>query len=142
MNTQEVVQDPAMLTEDQVLALVQKKQISIVEDLTKGQAVPEDNSDRNMLMSALDSLSRNALSSKRIKVEEKTNAGMAGMAGLVSTFLNEVGKIRGKNHQDVVDIEIKPPPVLGSEVPEPVLVPGELDVNPKQITYDELMSQG
>lgn len=136
----EVVDTSTMMTEDQVLAYVQNKQVAIVAELTKDRAVPDDSGMRNALLGTLDSLARNALGSKRIKADEKAAQGMAGMAGIVGEFLNQVGKIRGKENGTIIEDATRTVPTLGSDIPEPVLVPGETDVNPRQTTYEELMS--
>lgn len=127
---------PESLSEDQVLAYTQHKRKAIVQELTKTGAVPEDNSSRNMLLQALDGMDRAALTSKRIKSEEK-NGGMAGAASLVAALLTQVtGK---KLTSDIIDPN-RPTPLLGQDVPPPQLVPGETEINPRQLDYDTFMA--
>lgn len=127
------------LSEDQVLAYTQSKRKAIVQELTQKGAVPDDNSSRNMLLQALDGMDRAALTSKRIKAEEKSGAAMAGAAGMVAQLLT---KVTGKSlaNLDLEDAVERAAPALGADVPPPQLVPGETEVNPAQLDYDSFIA--
>lgn len=131
---------PESLSEDQVLAYTQTKRKAIVQELTKSGAVPEDNSSRNMLLQALDGMDRAALTSKRIKAEEKGNSALAGAAGIVAAMLNQVSGKRLVSMEDPVDVESRPAPALGMDVPPPQLVPGETEINPGQLDFDTFVA--
>lgn len=123
------------MAEDAVLEYTQKVRQGIVSSLIQNGFVPGDNSDRNMLLSALDGLDRQALTNKRIKADQENARGMNNAAGLVAQVLAAVGR----SSREIVVVN-RDAPVLGSEIPEPQLVPGELDQNPEQMNYESFIA--
>ena len=122
--------------EDEVLAYTQSKRKEIVEHLTKDKKIPEDGSSRDMLLRALDGLDKAAFGKKRLQADERNNGNMAAMMAKLLTHLSS-----NKNlpPADVID-NGAPPPALGSDIPNPVLVPGETEVSAPQMDYDTFMA--
>jgi hypothetical protein len=133
-------QIPPALDEDQVLAYTQNVRKNIVADLTKGKAFPENKGQQILLMQALDGMDRAALTSKRIKSDEKTSQGVAGAAGIIAQMLSQMG---GMVHMpkpvdgEIVNVE---PKMLTEEIPEPQLVPGEIEINAGQMDYNSFVT--
>jgi hypothetical protein len=122
------------MPEDEVLDYTQRVRRTVVTELTKG-GIPGDNNDRALLVQALDGLDRQAMGVKRIKADEKSASGLSEASALVAQLLREAGRSR-QNH-DVIDVVVREAPTLGADVPRPQLVPGELDIAPRQMNYDE-----
>lgn len=123
---------PAEMTEDQVLAYTLSKRKKIVDELTRENKIPEDKTEVSLLVSALDGMDRAALSQKRLKADEKASQGMAGAAAAIAKLLTQVNS-RGSNQPD---IDTGEPKVLGPDIPDPQLVPGETEINPGQMDFD------
>lgn len=126
------------MSDDQILAYTQHKRKTIVQDLMKNNKVPTDRSEQSLLVAALDGMDRAALGNKRIKADEKTAHGVAGAASIVANLLNQIS---GMSKQPGMVIENVEPPLLGKEIPDPILVPGELETNCPQLDYHSFMSQ-
>lgn len=125
---------PPEMTEDQVLAYTQGKRKHIVDTLTLNGKVPEDKTEVSFLISALDGMDRAALTTKRIKSDEKSAAGITGAASIIAKLLMQTN-----NRNNVID-ELIEPPLIGSDVPDPILVPGETEINPGPMTFDSFTS--
>ena len=93
-----------VLDDDQVLDYTQVVRRNIVRTLTSKGYVPDDNSDRNMLMNALDGLDRAAISNKRIKVESKQADNDAAAASIIAKMLNLVPSHK-RNDDEVIDVK-------------------------------------
>jgi hypothetical protein len=133
----EQVVTPGM-NEDEVLAYTQNLRVRIIKEVTKGGVVPDDRSAQSLLMNQLDSLERTALTSKRIKADEAAAETGAGAAALIAKLLSQAGSGR-REETDIIEARVVP--VLGSDVPEPVLVPGETEIAPGQLDYDSFMAK-
>lgn len=84
--------------------------------------IPDDKSEKTLLVALLDGMDRQNLAVLRLKVDEGSSNIQAATAGALAKIISEglvkgVGKIEGAG-------EI---PYLPDEIPAPVLVPGELD---------------
>jgi len=128
------------MTDDQVLVYTQHTRKQIVQTLMKNNQVPTDRSEQSLLVAALDGMDRAALGNKRIKADEKTAQGISGAASVVANLLNQIGSMTKQSLviDNLVPVE---PPLLGREIPDPVLVPGELDTNCPQLDYASFVSQ-
>lgn len=133
-----LAQQQLAMPEDEVLDYTQKVRRGVVKDLLKNGMVPGDNSDRTLLMNMLDGLDRQAVNLKRIKAEEKAATGMSEATALVAQLLKEAGRTR-LDTGDVVDAEVRVVPSLGDDIPRPDLVPGEMEISPRQTNYEEFM---
>jgi len=97
--------------------------------------VPEDKSDKIMLLGLLDGIDRNILSRAKIKVDKKAADNSGAVADMVSQALSLIpNNILNKNP----DIQA---PVLTDDIPLPVLVEGETTVGNYPISIDEFMQQ-
>lgn len=95
--------------------------------------VPKDQEDRKFLVQMLDGVSRDALTKKRIKADEKSNNNAVNAVAMVTEFLNRARP----RATPVVEVVGKELPVLGAELPRPTLVPGELSEITASETYYE-----
>lgn len=123
---------PPEMNEDQVLAYTQGKRRNIVDKLTNAGKVPDDKTEVSLLISALDGMDRAALTQKRIKSDEKAAQGISGAAAVIAKLLIQVGS-NNSTHQISDSIT---PPAIGKEIPDPLLVPGEAEINPGQLDFD------
>lgn len=133
-------QTTPVLDDDQVLAYTQSVRKNIVTELTKGKAFPQDKGEQILLMQALDGMDRAALTNKRIKSDEKTQNDVAGAASMIAQMLSQMGgmvQMPKVNDDNVVDVE---PKMLTEEIPEPVLVPGETEINSPQLDYNSFVT--
>lgn len=130
------------LTEDQVLAYTQGKRKFIVDTLLKDNKIPGDRAELTLLVQSLDGMDRAALTNKRIKADEKASEATAGSAAAIAKLLTELGG-RQKNfhNDDVTDLTPREAPVLGSHIPDPVLVPGETDVSSPQLDFESFTAR-
>lgn len=129
-----VENDVQGMDEDQVLAYTQGKRRKIVEGVMKDNKIPQDRLEATLLIQALDGMDRAALTSKRIKADEKAADAMAGSAAVVANLLTSMGK--SKPADDIIDMPAREVPLLGEDIPPPSLVPGETEVAPKQMDFD------
>lgn len=131
--------DGASMTEDQVLALTQGIRVGIVRTLTTKAAItgglPGDSEDRDALFKSLEGLDKSALTRKRIKADQEQATGVTHAVGLISQLLRQAKS----NYGNTIDDATREIPVLGNQVPEPVLVQGELDQAPAQLDYDSFI---
>lgn len=132
-------QIPEAMTDEQVLAYTQHKRKFIVGKLLNNNQLPTDKSDISMLMGALDGMDRAALGNKRIKADEKANSAIAGAAGMIAGILTRIKSQTGVDLE--MAQEVAPPLLPASEVPDPVLVPGEIETNATQMNYDAFMDE-
>lgn len=133
-------QMPEAMDDDRVLAYTQNVRKNIVNELTRSKAFPEDKGEQILLMQALDGMDRAAISNKRIKSDEKAQNSVAGAAGIVAQLLSQMGGMVNMPKQlddNVVDVM---PKMLTEEIPEPQLVPGEIEINAGQLDYNTFVS--
>lgn len=129
---------PSQMTEDGVIALVEGVRLHGVKTIMEG-GYPKDKEERDHLKELLNGLDKSALTRKRIKADEGAAGALANGANLVAELLT---KMSGRRHtQDISDAVEVQPPVLGDEVPPPVLVPGEIDTSPEVLNYDSFMAR-
>jgi hypothetical protein len=129
---------PSNMTEDGVLQLVEGIRLQGVKDIV-ATGYPKDKEERDHLKELLAGLDKSALTRKRIKVDEGGNAALANGAGLVAELLTKMSARRPT--VDISDAAMVQPPVLGEDVPPPVLVPGEIDTAPEALNYDSFMAR-
>lgn len=103
------------------------------------KGIPVDDTKQcGILLQALDGIDRQALGKKRIKVEEDAGKSAAGMASAIADLLRQQQTGITASQAPVGS---KPPPMLGSEVPPPVLIEGETSVVASQLDYDSFTSK-
>lgn len=135
----EPVIDYSQMTDDQILALTQHKRVTIVQHLTRAPGgIPGDKEDRDALFKSLDGLDKIALTRKRIQADQETTAGVTQAVGVITQLLRQ-SKLN-YNTVDVEDVDASEMPKLGDDVPAPILVPGETEINAPQLDYDSFVA--
>lgn len=127
-------------TEDQDLQFAQGVRKKLVGDLTK-TGMPQDKESRMILLQALDGMDRSALGRKRIKVEEDAGKNQAQFSGVIADLLRQQNPNAAVIASQASGAVSRPAPVLGSEVPDPILVEGETSTANSQLTYDSFISK-
>jgi hypothetical protein len=124
--------------EDQILAYTHTKRKEIVNALMKNGSIPDDTGMARVLVSTLDGMDKAALGRKRVKLEERQTTNQEHAAGVIAHILG----IAAQNRSSKVEhISNRQPPVLGAEVPEPVLVPGETSILPvSNLSYETFVA--
>lgn len=127
--------------EDQDLDFTRSKRRQIVTALCKDDKVPTDPEQLNLLLKTLDGIDKPALVKLRIKADEgiSNNAAVAA-AALAQVFMNP----NSKRKPEVIELGVVDEskiPELPNDLPVPQVLPGELDVNPAQETYDSFMAR-
>ena len=102
------------------------------------KGVPNDLDTVKVLLTALKDMDGQTLSKKRIKLEEKVNDNQAQAAALIAKILGTTG--RTNNTDDFIDADVIIPS-LPDSIPSPVLVPGEIDLIQKTLTYEEFINK-
>jgi len=125
-------------SEDQILAFTHSTRKQVVNSLMS-KGVPQDGESLNILLKTVDGMDRAALTRKRIKADEKVADQAAAASGLIAQVLLAVGSRRGQL-EPVQTITHREPPMLGPDIPTPILVEGECEVNPIQVQYDAFMA--
>ena len=131
----ETTNTETVITDDQVLAYTQDHRKKIVDLLFK-EGVPEDTADMKLALLAMDGMDKAALGKKRIIVDSKTNANQEMAAGLIAKLLTAASNV--PQNKIIINSNI-PAPVLGADIPDPILVEGEMDTLTKQQTYDSFI---
>lgn len=116
---------PVLVNEDTILAYTHDKRKSIVTQLLAKPDTLNDPDQTKIVLSALKDMDTAALGRKRIKVEEKASLNQEATAGLIARLLAATSSI--KPYQSDIPSN-KAAPVLGADIPEPVLVIGETSV--------------
>ena len=142
MSNNQVVSSPQTTDpDDEVLQFTQSKRMEIVNKLTAKGIPTDSNDDMGNLLKTLDGMDRVALGRKRIKADEGiAGANQAAAAAVIATLLQKANSGGAKPFQSdtLVDREI---PVLGNDIPAPVLVDGETETAPSQMSYDGFMAK-
>ena len=124
-------------TEDEVMDWSQDKRRWIIDQMLKDGKLPEDPAEKKVILSALDGMDKAALGKKRLKIEEKTNATQEQAAAIIAKILAGMSTNKPTTVQNTLP---KAAPVLGPEIPNPVLVEGETSVDAVQQTYTSFLA--
>lgn len=125
-------------SDEAILDYTQQVRKQIVGQLVKSNDNLADPKIVTTIGSLLDGMDRQALGKMRIKVEEKQALNQEGMAANVAEILKQMGTGHSFQAPEPVARTI---PVLGSDVPDPVLVEGEVATNPPQQDFDSFHAQ-
>jgi hypothetical protein len=87
----------------------------------------------------LDGMDRQALGKMKLRVEEAQVMNQEGMAANIAEILRQMGS-GGHNFQAAEPVP-REVPKLGSDVPDPVLVEGEVATTPVQQDFDSFHAQ-
>jgi hypothetical protein len=135
---QQIVQGGQM-TDDEILSFTRGVRVAAVKELTRSGAVPAENGEKALLMTALKDLDSQAINKKRLVIEEK---GADNSSLIVAHLLKEVNRktafkqVPGAPGGPVIDVAAK---VLPDTIDGPVILPGEGEVNPAQMDYESFM---
>lgn len=138
VQTQSLVTPPtglelSTLTDDEVIAFTRGVRVRVVNDLFKAGAVSGDNSDRNLLANMLNGLDSQAISSKRIVAEQKTTDTSAVVIAALLANLDKTKIFTASAaDQNIIDVESR---VIPNTIPNPIMLPGEMDVDSPQMDY-------
>lgn len=130
MNTTE---QEVLSVEDADLEYVRAKRTELINISMKAISEEVDPKYIGLALSALADMDRASLGRKKIKVEEKATNNQEGAAAIICELLKRAS---GTNPFMVTDLNQAPRreiPTLGTEVPSPILVPGETGTD---IVYD------
>jgi hypothetical protein len=125
--------------DEAVLDYTQGIRKQIVTSLVKDLENLQDPKVINTLNQTLDGMDRQALGKMKIRVEEQQTQNQEGMAANIAELLRQMGS-GGNTFQAPVPVP-REVPALGSDVPDPVLVEGEVATNPAQQDFDSFHAQ-
>lgn len=128
--------------DDATLVFTSDKRRLIIDQLMPaGKISKDDPKSVALLLTALADEDRQALSSKRIKVEQSAVDNNQQAAALIAQVLGEAGSRRQNNPIDVEARIIREAPMLGSEIPPPQLVEGEISEGLVVGSYEAFMAR-
>jgi hypothetical protein len=127
-------------SEDEVLARTRGVRLKIVSSLTKTEnGFPADPDEAKLLIKALDGLDKQALTTKRMKVDEKIAAGAAASGKeIIAALLSKVSHAYQGSGPTII---IEAPVLSLDEVPQPELLPGETELGTKQLNFETFMQE-
>lgn len=135
MSDQQVANEIVVVDSDEeVLGFTQRKRREIVGKMMSTEEYLQDAKFINALGGVLDGMDRQTLTRMKIRVEERQVNNQEGMAVNVAEILKQMGS-GGHSFQAPQPI-VRPIPVLGSEVPDPVLLEGETSTIAVQQDYE------
>jgi len=117
---------PVALTDDAALAYTQQMRQRLIEEIT-GTDVPKDADTQKLLLTVLDGMDRNALGTKRLKVEDRNSDADRKAAMLIAEMQTQLGIVNPFQFGVIGGTAPAHPEKL---VDDFTLVPGELDDSP------------
>lgn len=124
-------------SEDSILTFTHMARMQAVAKLTETGIPTEDPKKMGAFLTTLADMDRAALGRKRLKTEEKLGNAQALAAGAIAEVLRKTNNGRIWEALEPVD---RKAPTLGGDIPEPELVPGEIDTGTRRdVTYDSFM---
>lgn len=138
----EVVSDREPESDDRVLDYTLGVRRQIVEKHLQATNFAADPEAQKLVLQSLDGMDRVALGRKRINADVEQNQTNAKMQALVATVLMQTRdpKFMGGTQTPVAGAA-RAAPVLGNEVPDPVVVAGEMAQSPIAMTFAEFQAQ-
>jgi hypothetical protein len=125
--------------DDSVLEYTQGVRKQLITALVKETEALQDPKIVNAIGGLLDGMDRQALGKMKIRVEEQQTQNQEGMAANIAELLRQMGS-GGNTFQAPVPVP-RDVPALGSDVPDPVLVEGEVATNPTQQDFETFHAQ-
>lgn len=128
--------DPAQLLDvDTVMQTTQALRLRIINNLTQNATgMPLDTKQEATLLKAIDGMDKAVATKRRLGIEEQAAKTGEEEARNTASILRELkGKMFAQ--ANVVDPN-RPAPALGSEVPEPILKPGETEIGTANMNYE------
>ena len=119
------------------LEYVRQKRKEIINSLT-ANGVPGDNDKVQILLGALSDMDRTSLSKKKIKVDKDVGNNQAQAMELIATMFSDT---RIKKYGVSDSLTNRELPLLGNDIPEPILVEGETSQQAELENYDSFMAR-
>lgn len=132
---------PALPDEDDVLAYTHQQRLHMLGQVLAQGKLPEDPSMAKVAVSLLKDMDAAALGRKRIKVDEKIADTQEQAAGVIAKVLGAAALHKPYRIADAKDITPRPAPTLGSEIPPPRLVEGEMDEVTSHESYESFVAR-
>lgn len=132
---------PDISEDEDILNYTIARRLDLAANMTAGgRMMPNDNEDRKIYLDNLAGLERIAISRMRIKSDEKVAGSQAEATAYAIAMLAEIGK-GGAVVQTIPSGAARETPQLPVEIPEPVLVPGEIGTAEENLDYETLMGK-
>jgi len=129
------IDESQLLDVDVVMLNSQKLRLQIINKLTEtARGLPEDVKEQVTLLKAIDGMDKAVATKRRLGIEEQA-AKTADEDARNSAEILRALKGQMFAQANVVDPN-RPAPVLGSEVPEPILKPGETEIGTANMNYE------
>lgn len=123
-------------TEDETLQYTLDMRRRIVKEMTSTNIPISDPKSMGILLQTLDGMDRSALGQKKIKSEENIAGANQAMAATIIAELLQKSSSVGVKPFAVANPQPRPAPTLPADIPDPVLVEGEIGVSPPQLSYE------
>ena len=128
------------MSDDETLTFTRGVRIKVVQSLFSAGAVSGENSDRILLTNMLNGLDTQAVNSKKIQADAKAGDNAAVIVAELLRTIDKRTLFQGAQGAPVVDVESR---MLPNNIPETVMLPGEMSVAPPQMDYNSFVqSQG
>lgn len=106
---------------------------NIIHQLMADGELPDDKSDRAMLIAMLDGIDRTVLSKAKIKSDDTAAKSQQQTARMVANVLTRMASTPEISHANVL-------PVLPASITLNNTVPGELEIGHHETTYEEFLA--
>jgi hypothetical protein len=130
------MENTSLPAEDELLSLSCKIRFDIIKSLTSS-GIPQDPDNVKVLLSALKDMDSQAISRKRIKVEEKVSDNQEKAASIIAHILSNT------HSSQFIDSNVNSSraiPILPSNIIDIEILPGETEVDAPQQDYDSFMA--
>lgn len=119
------------------LEFVRGKRKDVIVDLT-AQGVPRDTEKLGMLLGALADMDRTTLAKRKIKVDVNAGNNDKMAMELIASMFNASG-LKAIGRSNIANNVL--PPTLGTDIPAPIPVDGEMAINPTIEDFEDFMSR-
>lgn len=115
------------------LNLTQDVRENIIRTLVVDRKIPTEQTDRILLMQALDGMDRTVLAKTKIKSDDRVNQQNAATTAMIAEILTKTSTNKARRRtEEIIDVQIE----------RPVLVDGELtEGSDDQLNYNTFMTQ-
>ncbi len=137
MTASQTIEVQVIENEDEALRYTQGKRQQIVEALIKKDLNDLNSAQISLLSASLDGIDRSAMGRKRLKSDEKIGSAAALAAAVIAQVLAAPGAMQVGQAAGIRTAI----PQLPTDVPEPIIVPGEMDSDAPQMDYNTFMAQ-
>ena len=107
----------------------------IITKLTKDGELPKDLGSKQLLTSMLDGMDRGVAGKARLDLQQEKNKTDTDMIGMVSSLLLNIQTTPTKTS------DVSLPRELPGNVVTENIVPGEMDINPLELEYEDFVEE-